>query len=1057
MPRLENPRKIEQLLLEGASRDAASLGHALQAAGAVGEIVDRDAEGALTFEGYVLDRGRSLHVTVEAGDEGVKSSCECSDDPPCAHAVALARQYTRVRERLGPQAAMPKWRLLIGRMAPYRPILLPLSGQELLVHRLVPVPVGGRAYSLAVSWYTHKANKRGLGTGTPVMPDKLSALGADLASPADRKVFELAKSAAEKPSSQLPKNWLQLNPEWLDQVLKALSNAPYVYWEKGQERVVFDTTPLLPRIIAVEEGDRLKLSGEWVMVDGKRYWPVTPRILAGPNPWLLDSGVLRPVYGVVDGAALALFMEEGAYVNPSEIPAFLGSAVPMLQARGALVKVEAGFAPDAGSGEAPVVPVLYLSEEGGNLEASLRFKYAGYEVASENPDPVLLIETPGRKIRIQRDLDQEFEAVRELRSLGFSPVLMGSFELSGERALAFMHTELPRLAARWEVYGADTLKRHRVRQTAMTLNVRVSADNDWFDLWADVKAGPDEVELERVLKALKKGSKFVRLGDGSHAVMPEVWAERLGELLDDAGLTKGSARLERYLAGSVNELLKTADKVKIEQPMKWKKLSGVLTDNPTLPNEKPPKALSATLRPYQLTGYRWLIHLDNMGLGGVLADDMGLGKTIQALALLLRQKEKKVPGPSLVVSPTSVVHNWEQEAARHAPGLKTLRYQGGERGRFLQEFKNSDVVLTSYSILRRDIDELKLVDWNYVILDEAQAIKNAATQTARAAHSLTARRRLALTGTLLENHLGELWSHFNFLMPRLLGGQSSFVRKFERPIMKGDEEARDLLRARIRPFILRRMKSEVAPELPPKVENVLWSEFGPEQAKLYQTLLAAGRERVLRAVDEGGVAAARGSILDVLLRLRQVCCHPRVLPGNLGQGVSSAKFDQFCEFVSEVIEEGNRVLVYSQFVQVLKIIKDWFEKSGISHLYMDGRSRDREETVRRFQEDSTIPAFLVSLKAGGTGLNLTGADYVILYDPWWNPAVETQAADRAHRIGREGTVFFYRMVAKGSVEEKIRKLQEKKQAIAEDFVRSEHQWAFPRTREEILELFGDLE
>lgn len=1047
--------RLLRALEDGATQEERLAGLSLDYAGAVGPVFEEEWESGTSLSAEVSSEGRYHMVMVSAGDEGYRYECACGLKTPCRHALALARAALKDGGRRPPPHAQPRWRTLMDKMAPARTVRIPMDGEEVFVHWIDAIPFEGKSHLLSVSWRMHRTGKRGIGRGEPVNPARLESEAARRLSEADRQVIGAAGRGFSRPGFAPGKNAVLVGPGEIDLALRALSRASFVYWEENRERAAFDPSPVMPRIKADEEGDGLKITGEWVLLDQTVYLPHMPRMFAGPNPWMADRGILRPVFGTADGAAALGIIEQGAVIGPSEIPVFLGTSLPGLIGCGAQVRVSAGLPHGGGQGGA-ARPRLYLAEEEGILIASLRFKYGDYEIASENPDPVLLLpRAGGDKARIERDMESELGAMKKLAGFGFSPTDDGRFSLEGERALDFVREGIPQLAADWDLFGKEDLKRHRVRPKALTLSVRISAENDWLDIWADASAGGDPVEIDRILKALKKGSRYIKLSDMSHAFIADKWAGKLSELLHDAHLGPGASRLAPYMAPVVEELAETADEVRIEKPAVWKRVKALIEGEPRLAREKPPKTLQCKLRPYQEKGYRWLRHLGVNGLGGILADDMGLGKTVQALALLLKEKELETPGPSLVVSPTSVVHNWEDEIIRHAPSLKSIRYMGQDRARLLDEFSSADVVLTSYAILRRDSEELAGVDFNYVILDEAQAIKNAATQTARAAVKLKARRKLALTGTPLENHLGELWSHMNFLMPGLLGSQKGFVKRYERPIIKGDRDALEELKKRIRPFMLRRMKSEVAPELPPKVENVLWSEFGPEQAELYAKILAAGRERVMSAADRAGVAGARPQILDLLLRLRQVACHPAVLPDGLGQGVGSAKFEQFTEFVSEVIEEGNRILVYSQFVQVLKILRKWFETAGIPHLYMDGRTKDRETVVKRFQEDSSMPAFLVSLKAGGTGLNLTGADYVLLFDPWWNPAIENQAADRAHRIGREGTVFFYRLVARGSVEEKIMRLKERKKRITDEIILSEHQWGLPSTMEELRELFED--
>jgi len=585
---------------------------------------------------------------------------------------------------------------------------------------------------------------------------------------------------------------------------------------------------------------------------------------------------------------------------------------------------------------------------------------------------------------------------------------------------------------------------------APSLRARLRAGVDWLDLDLEAEAGGETVSRRELIRAVRRGGRYVRLGDGSHAALPEQWIQRLGAALE--GLGSGSYRsLPLHLAPVVEEVLAGADAVEIEGRDAWEGLVATLDRSEEGAPEVAPSGLRGELRPYQVQGYQWLRRMGALGLGCVLADDMGLGKTVQTLALLVAEQEKGA-GASLVVAPTSVVPNWEAEAARFTPDLRVMRYHGADRRERAGALAEHDLVVTSYAVLRRDVEALGAVPWNYVILDEAQAIKNAATQTARAARKLRSRCRLALTGTPLENHLGELWSHFQFLVPGLLGTERQFSRRFARPAVQGDEEAREVLARRIRPFILRRLKAEVARDLPEKVESVLLCELPPEQERLYRSLLEASRSRVLDEIRDKGLAKARFSVLEALLRLRQVCCHPAILPGGVGDGIPSAKFELLKEFIAEVVEEGHRVLVFSQFVKVLTVLRGWFEEAGIPHLYMDGRTRDREERVRRFQEDDSIAAFLVSLKAGGTGLNLTGADYVVLFDPWWNPAVETQATDRAHRIGQTRQVFAYKLIAKGTVEEKVLALQQKKRQLTDDLVRSEATWVGGLTEEEVTAL-----
>jgi len=458
-----------------------------------------------------------------------------------------------------------------------------------------------------------------------------------------------------------------------------------------------------------------------------------------------------------------------------------------------------------------------------------------------------------------------------------------------------------------------------------------------------------------------------------------------------------------------------------------------LRDITGIPKVAPPEGLVGTLRHYQEAGLSWLWFLHRHGLSGILADDMGLGKTIQALALLQKVKNEEGPRPSLVVAPTSVLANWEREVERFTPGLSTIIWHGQDRKERADELAGKDVVLTSYALMRRDAEELSKVGFRYVILDEAQNIKNAGSATAQACKSVPADARLALTGTPLENRLSELWSIFDFLMPGFLGSAPTFADRYEQPIeVQGDVAARDRLRRRIHPFVLRRLKTEVARELPPKTESVAYCEMEPAQASLYREVLEQGRRKVYEQIERVGFKRSRISILAALMRLRQVCCDPRLLKMPPGTSLpDSAKGERFWELVQDLVAEGHRALIFSQFVEMLELLKSRADELKLPYVSLDGRTRDRMARVDKFNDPAGPPLFFISLKAGGTGLNLTAADYVIHYDPWWNPAVEDQATDRTHRIGQTKAVIAYKLITRGTVEEKILALQKKKKELAE--------------------------
>ena len=446
------------------------------------------------------------------------------------------------------------------------------------------------------------------------------------------------------------------------------------------------------------------------------------------------------------------------------------------------------------------------------------------------------------------------------------------------------------------------------------------------------------------------------------------------------------------------------------------------------------------------------------GFGGILADEMGLGKTLQTLAFLrtLRESESTARKPFLIVCPTSLVFNWLAEAKKFTPRLKILALHGPDRHPLFAQIHENDVVVTSYALIRRDAERYRELEFDTVVLDEAQHIKNRQTQNAQAVKAVRAQHRLVLTGTPLENSVLDLWSIFDFLMPGYLGSAQEFRERYELPIAREkNSEAQTRLARRLRPFMLRRLKKEVAADLPEKLEQVSFCELTPDQRGVYQQVIEASRKEVLEAVGAQGVAKSRMVVLSALLRLRQVCCDLRLLKlEGVDPANASGKLDLFGELLEEVLDGGHRVLVFSQFVSMLTLLKDKLTQEGIEYCYLDGSTVDRAKVVNQFQTSDNIPVFLISLKAGGVGLNLTGADTVIHFDPWWNPAVEDQATDRAHRIGQSKVVTSYKLIARDTVEEKILLLQNRKRELIRATIGAEEEFAAALSWEEIQELLA---
>jgi superfamily II DNA or RNA helicase len=601
--------------------------------------------------------------------------------------------------------------------------------------------------------------------------------------------------------------------------------------------------------------------------------------------------------------------------------------------------------------------------------------------------------------------------------------------------------------------------------------------NDWFGLDVGIEIGGQRHSLIAILLDMiqKRGPTFFHLPPGAadtgvlvtlpdkrrvvlprERVMPIITL--LFEMFDTSTGKPHPRRLSRYDIGRLAALdatlrLRWQGGERIRETMQ--RLSGYSGQKQTAA----PAGLAAELRPYQLDGLAWMQTLREYGLSGVLADDMGLGKTLQALAHILSEKEAgRLAEPALVVAPTSVVGNWAAEAERFAPKLRVLVLHGKDRASRYDEIPGADLVITSYALLPRDADVLRKQRWHLAILDEAQYIKNPKTRAAEAACLLDARHRLCLSGTPMENHLGELWSLFRFLMPGFLGDEQQFRMRFRTPIEnQNNSERAALLSARMRPFLLRRTKDQVASELPPKTEVLQTIEFAPAQRDLYETVRAAMDKRVRDELAKRGLARSQIIVLDALLKLRQVCCDPRLLPGDMIPGkrpeAASAKLAHLMEMLEELVEEGRRVLVFSQFTSMLELIEEELAERGIAWVKLTGDTTDRRAPVRRFQ-DGEVPVFLLSLKAGGVGLNLTAADCVIHYDPWWNPAAENQATDRAHRIGQDKPVFVYKLIAADTIEERIVALQQRKGELASALLEGSDAGWKSLTSDDLLGLFA---
>lgn len=669
-------------------------------------------------------------------------------------------------------------------------------------------------------------------------------------------------------------------------------------------------------------------------------------------------------------------------------------------------------------------------------------------------------------------------------------------QYSGQRAcLAFLANKVPELKAlgwdiridkSWPFKLADGVP--RIRSGVEDANGAAdssSAENDWFSFALKVDVGDNSLDILPVVEAiittlpaemleeegidadtldlepiLEDLTLFPRAEDGTYIKIDAAGLEPVVRALLSVYGLDGS--FHRGEAGKISELADALEGCGIpfnggealrELGRKLKKLA-------SLDQLEPPTFLKGDLRPYQKSGYGWMRALSETGFGGVLADDMGLGKTIQTLALLsARHLEDKVDRPSLLIVPTSLVGNWQREAAQFVPDLKILVLHGADRKTHFSKIEDHHVVLTTYPLVNRDHEVLMARDYDLAILDEAQAVKNPAAAISKRIRDIKSRQRLALTGTPLENNLEELWSLYDWLVPGLLGNRQSFKKVFRTPIEKEqDQSAHRLLVSRIKPFLLRRTKEEVATDLPEKTEITEIVPLSTGQTALYETIRSAMDQRVSEAIRAKGLNASRITVLDALLKLRQVCCDPGLVKLDAARKITeSAKRARLLDMLAELIAEGRRVLVFSQFVEMLNLIEDDVRGRGWKYLKLTGQTRKRAEMVAEFQSNDDIPLFLISTKAGGVGLNLTAADTVILYDPWWNPAVERQAMDRAHRIGQDKTVFVYKLVAEGTVEAAIQELQEKKQALADNLFEGSDSGPMALSETDLTALFQPIE
>ncbi|MDE3196273.1 MAG: DEAD/DEAH box helicase [Acidobacteriota bacterium] len=805
-----------------------------------------------------------------------------------------------------------------------------------------------------------------------------------------------------------------------------------------------------------EAGEREQASLTW----DEHAWNFGLEIHKGPYRWALSGVLFREMGGVEERLDLlkAALIIQGGFVFTRERAAPLDPGVPFewisyLRRAGAIevpdhdreefltallnsahlprLKVPEELQFDEVA--VPMRPALRVSGSGPNgsrLHGDLQFDYDGRLVSESSPGGGVYDASARRFIR--RDPAAEKQAAVRLSELGLRSQGLNTMQSGWDIPPA----KLPRTVRALLEDGWHVEADGKSFRKAGAFKVEVNSGVDWFELHAEVDYGDAKVRLPELLQALRSGNNLIRLGDGGYGMVPEEWLAKFGLIAALGEAVDGHIRFKRSQTGLLDALLAAQPEATFDETFahareELRSFEGVKA-------APQPEGFTGQLRDYQREGVGWMEFLRRFSFGGCLADDMGVGKTAQMLGVLetrraARESGEEIPS-SLVVVPKSLVFNWKEEAAKFTPKLRVLDYTGtGRTGADLNDF---DVILTTYGTLRRDAARLKDVEFDYIVLDEAQAIKNANSESAKAARLLKGRHKVAMSGTPVENHLGELWSLFDFLNPGMLGA-ASVLKLSGGAARNPDQDTRVLLAQALRPFILRRTKDQVARELPPRTEQTIYCELDTPQRKLYNELRQHYRDGLLKRIETAGIKKSSFQVLEALLRLRQAACHPGLIDKKR-TGEPSAKIDTLLAQLHEVLDEGHKSLVFSQFTSLLDILRNRLDKESIGYEYLDGATRDRQAHVERFQNDPDCKLFLISLKAGGVGLNLTAAEYVFLLDPWWNPAVEAQAMDRAHRIGQTKQVFAYRLIARDTVEEKVLELQKSKRDLASAIISADN-------------------
>ncbi|MCB9584006.1 MAG: DEAD/DEAH box helicase [Polyangiaceae bacterium] len=935
--------------------------------------------------------------------EDAEWDCSCGGDDPCAHVAAATIALKRAREE---GQALPEPPRNLGELV-YRLKTLPERaepGEQVLLIRVKRV---GDQETLVD------------GSIAALLKNDSGAQALDI----EQADLQLDRALSGRPNGTLP-------PDFFQGLLRSLAEVKHLELNGKPCRASGDSIAPRARVEATKAGFRVTI---------ERHPDVLAVVL--PGVALVRDGegaVLKSLRGTeLTGKRLQNLPSTREYPKAKSAE-LITTILPALREK-MDVDVLTDELPQAARHLRPRAEVQ-ITQEGGSISAFAVLVYGDPPVARIDNDELVIL---GGAVPV-RDTGEEKQVADRLREdLGLIPGRRQHFH--AEAATEFA-TRLDRYRARAGRVTGDAPERF-LRKASLSPQLSISGSDFSLEFSGTADDGKAvSADANAVLKAWQQGLDLVPLSDGGFAPLPADFLSQHGHRV--LMLLSAKEQKDELAAYAKPQLLQLCRDLDYPAPPELAALAPLVDGFEGLPEAKLPKTLNATLRHYQEAGVSWLGFLRQAGLGGVLADDMGLGKTLQALASLpeVTTKQRK---RTLVVCPTSVLMNWRREANKFRPDLTVCVYHGAKR----ELDKQADLVLTSYALLRLDRDALAAETWNTLILDEAQTIKNPDSQVAQAAFSIPAEFRLSLSGTPVENRLDELWSQLHFSNPGLLGGRADFDNRFAKPIAEGQSGAAQRLRSRIAPFLLRRLKRDVAPELPPRTDVTLYVELTDTERATYDAVRAATEKELASQLGAGSSVLAA---LEALLRLRQACCHPALLPGHSGSPADtppSSKVTLLVDHLERAAAENHKSLVFSQWTSLLDLVEPALRGAGLDFVRLDGSTANRDAVVQTFQAESGPPVMLISLKAGGTGLNLTAADHVFLLDPWWNPAVEDQAADRAHRIGQERPVIVHRMVAEDSVEERILALQEQKRAIA-DAALGEADKALSLTREDLLGLLG---